>query len=122
MSLQPLDLPRRSFVWRRLVEAGGSFTEVNGAACAMDFGAPTPEQAIAARMGLADLSPLPRTGYKGRGTRDWRPRRVSGGLAARMTASPRDWRPRCMAGGLAASQAASPRDWWTRRVTCGLAA
>ena len=71
MTLQPLDLPRRSFVWRELAAAGARFAEVNGAACALDCGDPEGEPALARRMGLADLSPLPRTGYKGRGTLDW---------------------------------------------------
>ena len=71
MSLKPLDHPRRSFLWRTLVDAGARFAEVNGAAAAMDFGAPKVEVTVARRMGLADLSPLPRTGYKGSGALSW---------------------------------------------------
>jgi sarcosine oxidase, subunit gamma len=71
MTLQPLDLVRRSFVWRELVAAGARFAEVNGAAAAMDFGDLEAEARRARRLGLADLSPLPRSGYKGRGALDW---------------------------------------------------
>ncbi|MEZ5670332.1 MAG: sarcosine oxidase [Alphaproteobacteria bacterium] len=71
MTLRPQDLARRSFLWRKLVDAGARFAEVNGTAAAMDFGAPKLELDVARRMGLADLSPLPRTGYKGRGALDW---------------------------------------------------
>ncbi len=71
MTLQPLDRTRRSFIWRELVAAGARFAEVNGTATAMDFGNPAAEAETARRMGLVDLSPLPRTGYKGRGALDW---------------------------------------------------
>ncbi len=56
---------RRSFVWRKLVAEGARFAERDGAAVAMSFGRDD-EVAIARRLGLADLSPLPRTGFKGR--------------------------------------------------------
>lgn len=71
MTLQPLDLTRRSFVWRELAAAGARFAEMNGCAAAMDFGDPAGELETARRMALCDLSPLPRTGYKGRGALDW---------------------------------------------------
>lgn len=71
MTVQPLDLPKRSFIWRQLVAAGANFAEVNGSAAAMDFGNEEAELAAARRMGLADLSSLARTGYKGRGALDW---------------------------------------------------
>ncbi|MGF1626884.1 MAG: sarcosine oxidase [Alphaproteobacteria bacterium] len=71
MTLQPLDLTRRSFIWRKLIAAGARFAEVNACATAMDFGNADAELAVARRMGLADLSGLPRTGYKGRGALDW---------------------------------------------------
>lgn len=70
-AVQPTDFPRRSFVYRTLVEAGARFTQINAAAVAEDFGAPEAEAGIARRMGLADLSPLPRTGFKGKGTAAW---------------------------------------------------
>ena len=68
---QPADHPRRSFVYRQLLQAGAHFGVENGAAVANDFGEPAREEATARRLGLADLSPLPRTGFKGTGTTKW---------------------------------------------------
>lgn len=62
---------RRSFVYRILEHAGARFAEVNGAAVAMSFGAVADEIAAARNMGLADLSPLARVGFKGRGAIAW---------------------------------------------------
>jgi len=70
-ALQPSSLTRRSFFYRILQNAGANFTEVAGAATALDFGNPSGEIETAMRMGLADLSPLPRSGFKGRGTIEW---------------------------------------------------
>ena len=70
-AVQPADFPRRSFHYRTLVAAGARFAEVGGAAVAEDFGAPDAEAQTARRMGLADLSPLARTGFKGEGTAPW---------------------------------------------------
>ncbi|WP_119462398.1 sarcosine oxidase [Rhodospirillaceae bacterium SYSU D60014] len=71
-ALQPTDRLRRSFVYRILQANGAVFEEINGGAVAMRFGASTEsEVAKARRLGLADLSPLPRTGFKGVGTVDW---------------------------------------------------
>ena len=67
----PAQFPRRSFLYRTLVQAGARFAEINNAAVAEDFGAPDAEAQTARRMGLADLSPLPRTGFKGEGTAEW---------------------------------------------------
>jgi sarcosine oxidase subunit gamma len=69
--IQPIDAVRRSFVYRRLTAAGASFAERAGAAVARDFGDPAREAETARRLGLADLSPLPRTGFKGPGTAEW---------------------------------------------------
>jgi sarcosine oxidase subunit gamma len=41
------------------------------AAVALDFGDPAAEAETARRLGLADLSPVPRTGFKGAGTVEW---------------------------------------------------
>jgi sarcosine oxidase subunit gamma len=60
----PTDSPRRSFVQRKLVGRGARFTEVNGGLVALDYGDPD-ESSAAARLGLADLSVLPRIGFKG---------------------------------------------------------
>ncbi len=63
--------PRRSFVNRKLEAAGANFVELDGGAVAADFGDPGGEAAAARRLGLADLSPLPRTGFKGAGSAEW---------------------------------------------------
>jgi sarcosine oxidase subunit gamma len=68
---QPADHLRRSFVYRELLQAGAHFGVENGAAVAIDFGEPAREAATARRLGLADLSPLPRAGFKGAGTTKW---------------------------------------------------
>lgn len=62
---------RRSFVYRELLMAGAHFAEEGGAAVATDFGEPAREEAAARRLGLADLSPLARAGFKGAGTTEW---------------------------------------------------
>ena len=67
----PTAYPRRSFVYRTLQELGARFGEASGAAVALDFGDPAGELERARAMGLADLSPLPRTGFKGVGTVEW---------------------------------------------------
>ncbi|MGH6933310.1 MAG: hypothetical protein ACREEE_12860 [Dongiaceae bacterium] len=70
--ISPTALARRSFVHRVLLAAGARYGAVNGGAVAMDFGKPVAEEAARARrMGLADLSVLPRTGFKGAGTVEW---------------------------------------------------
>jgi sarcosine oxidase subunit gamma len=69
--IQPTDHLRRSFVARALLAAGARFGEENGAAVAVDFGDPAGEAEAARRLGLADLSPLPRAGFKGKGTAEW---------------------------------------------------
>lgn len=60
----PDDLPRRSFVYRKLVQHGARFGEIAGGAVALACG--ERDGGVAARLGLADLSLLPRTGFKGR--------------------------------------------------------
>ena len=59
------ELPRRSFVHRKLLAHGASFVEINRGLVALQYGA-VDEGAAAARLGLADLCVLPRTGFKGR--------------------------------------------------------
>jgi sarcosine oxidase, subunit gamma len=65
MSTTPLpsDLPRRSFVHRKLVAHGVRFMEINGGLVPLQYG--EDDERAAARLGLADLSLLPRTGFKG---------------------------------------------------------
>jgi sarcosine oxidase, subunit gamma len=64
MTALPTDLPRRSFVHRKLVSHGARFTEINGGLVPLQYG-DREESSAAARLGLADLSLLPRTGFKG---------------------------------------------------------
>jgi sarcosine oxidase, subunit gamma len=71
-AVSPTAVPRRSFVHRVLQQAGARFAPVNDGAIAVDFGKPVEaEMAQARRMGIADLSVLPRTGFKGAGTVEW---------------------------------------------------
>ncbi len=51
--------------------AGGSFGQHAGVTAVVDFGDPEGEAAAARRLGLADLSPLPRVGFRGPGAREW---------------------------------------------------
>lgn len=72
MTLLPQDRARRSFLYRELESAGAQFEEINGAAAAMNFGGDAAAEAAQARsLGLADLSALPRTGFKGWNMADW---------------------------------------------------
>jgi sarcosine oxidase, subunit gamma len=76
MTAMPQTLPtvhaRRSMIYRVLQAAGARFAEVNGGAVAMDFGGTEDAEVKRARsLGLADLSVLPRTGFKGVGTVEW---------------------------------------------------
>jgi sarcosine oxidase subunit gamma len=59
------ELPRRSFVHRKLLAHGAHFVEINRGLVALQYGE-VDERAAAARLGLADLCVLPRTGFKGR--------------------------------------------------------
>jgi sarcosine oxidase subunit gamma len=68
---EPTQYLRRSVIYRALAKAGARFGEVGGAAVALDFGSVEAEAGSARRLGLADLSPLPRAGFKGRGTVEW---------------------------------------------------
>jgi len=71
-AVKPTDFPRRSYVYRVLEAAGARFAALGDAAVAMDFGKPPETELERARsLGIADLSPLPRTGLKGAGTVEW---------------------------------------------------
>ena len=71
-SASPTAFARRSCIYRVLQQAGARFAPVNEAAIAVDFGKPIEvESAQARRMGIADLSVLPRTGFKGAGAVEW---------------------------------------------------
>jgi sarcosine oxidase, subunit gamma len=67
----PTEFARRSPLWRRLKADGAQFEEIENAAVAAHFGRPEDEAAAARAMALADLSPCPRYGFKGRGALDW---------------------------------------------------
>jgi len=70
--VQPDRYPVRSFHYRTLIREGARFYALTNAALAADYGGdPEIERAQARRLGLADLSPLPRTGYKGREALRW---------------------------------------------------
>ena len=72
MALEPDTQLRRSFIYRKLEEQGALFEAINGGAVAMSYGDdPEDEARLARRLGIADLSPLPRTGFKGAGTIEW---------------------------------------------------
>ncbi|HEY2111280.1 MAG TPA: hypothetical protein VGH25_06065, partial [Dongiaceae bacterium] len=62
--IEPHAQLRRSFLYRKLQGLGARFEAVNGSAVAADFGGAA-EAEIAQRLGVCDLSPLPRTGFKG---------------------------------------------------------
>ncbi len=75
-TIEPGNHARRSFVYRRLIEAGARFVEIGGGAVADGF----PGQGgLPGRLALIDLSPLPRGGFKGREAMQWLATR---GLAA----------------------------------------
>lgn len=66
----PEDVVRRSFHYRHLVAAGARFRSLGDGMVVADYG--DADEADAARvLGLADLSLLPRTGFKGQGMADW---------------------------------------------------
>ena len=100
-NIQPNAYLRRSFLYRKLAAAGASFGEVFGAAVALDFGDPQGEAEAARRLGLADISPLPHTGFKGPGVTEW-----LAGQGVEVPAEP-NWAPR-QAGGCAATASRLP--------------
>jgi sarcosine oxidase subunit gamma len=62
---------RRSPIYRE-TQAAGAFCEViNNGAVPMHYGSPDSELGRAQKMAIADLSGLPRTGFKGTGTVEW---------------------------------------------------
>ncbi len=72
-AVQPRDFTRRSFVYQKLLALGARFGEVNDAAVALAYGDETPahEAEQARSLGLVDLSPLTRCGFKGAGSAEW---------------------------------------------------
>lgn len=104
-NVQPSAYPRRSFLYRKLAAIGANFGEVGGpvggAAVALDFGDPDGEAQTAQRLGLADLSVLPHSGFKGAGVVEWLRRQ-----GVEVSEEP-NWAPRQTGGGLALRQAAA---------------
>lgn len=71
-SVLPVAQARRSLIYRVTQAAGARFAVVNGGAVAIDYGDRAEREAAQARsMGIADLSVLPRTGFKGAGAVEW---------------------------------------------------
>ena len=71
-TVQPTDYSIRSFHYRTLAREGARFYALADAAVAFDYGrVGDTERVQAQRLGLADLSPLPRTGFKGREAINW---------------------------------------------------
>ena len=66
----PDERSRRSFLYRDLQTAGAQFRPLNDAMVAASYG-DADEVGIARNLGLADLSPLPRTGFKGPKIAEW---------------------------------------------------
>lgn len=72
MALNPTDRLSRSFLYRELAKLGAEFDEINGYACASRVGGDAAAELAQARsLGLCDLSPIRRTGFKGWATAEW---------------------------------------------------
>ena len=68
----PAEQTRRSPLYRALEGHGARFEAVNGFAIARDFGRDAAAEAAEAQsLGLADLTPLPRIGFKGWNIAPW---------------------------------------------------
>lgn len=66
---EPAAMTRRSPLYRDLAAAGATFDVIGDAAMAASL--PDSDGGALGALALVDLSPLPRTGYKGRDTADW---------------------------------------------------
>lgn len=62
---------RRSPIYRETQAAGAFCDVINNGAVPMHYGSPDSELGRAQKMAIADLSGLPRTGFKGAGTVEW---------------------------------------------------
>jgi sarcosine oxidase subunit gamma len=69
-SPNPTEALRRSFHYRDLVAAGARFRPLGDGMVAADYGG-VDEARAAERLGLVDLSPLPRFGFKGPKMAEW---------------------------------------------------
>jgi sarcosine oxidase, subunit gamma len=71
-NISPTSFNRRSYVYRILEAKNAEWAALRDAAVAMRLGRSVDEEVgIGRRLGLTDLSPLPRTGFKGTGTVEW---------------------------------------------------
>ncbi len=70
-NLAPTKFKRRSQLYRRHIEANAVFEEISGSAVVATYADESNELYRAARLGLADLSTLPRIGFKGADTASW---------------------------------------------------
>src|SRR5688572_22100190 len=69
---RPADFKARCFHYRTLLDEGARFAELSGCAIASGYGGSIEEESAQAKeLGLIDLSPLPRTGFKGRRAIRW---------------------------------------------------
>jgi sarcosine oxidase subunit gamma len=62
---------RRSPVYRETQKVGAFPEVINGGAVPMHYGSAESDTVVATTMGIADLSVLPHTGFKGAGTVEW---------------------------------------------------
>ncbi len=70
-ALQPTDRIRRSNLYRVSTALGAQWTDVNGFACPEHYGDAACETSAATALGIADLTALPRAGYKGWDMAGW---------------------------------------------------
>ena len=70
-TVKATDFIRRSMIYRVLNSHGAVFEPIGDSANASHFGDVAAETEQAKAMAIADLSPLPRTGFKGPDTPDW---------------------------------------------------
>jgi sarcosine oxidase, subunit gamma len=67
----PIDYTCRSQIYRRHLSSGARFEELAGSAVVADYSGAGDEAHQSTQLALADLSTLPRTGFKGTGAPDW---------------------------------------------------
>ena len=70
-SLKPEDRIRRSHLYRVCRDAGAHWIDMNGFAMPAHYGDAAVEAKAAAHLAIADLTALPRSGFKGWGMADW---------------------------------------------------
>ena len=69
--MQPIEQPKRSMIYRLLLDHGAEFEAYSDSSIAMRYPGNISEAENAKSMGIADLSPLPRIGFKGKDTPVW---------------------------------------------------